>query len=169
MNAAPPLLVTREPVVGRAPQRASPYLREVRTQPRRALQPRVFLLLLLAAGLLFLRVWERTEANALSMQRDRLSREVRALSNRIQLSTELADQAALQDGLSLTTLRARGFESPDPARVVQIDSRLTVGPAAAPSGGFRAVLTRVLHRILPQRTRGNGAEMPPAAQAGAAP
>jgi hypothetical protein len=166
VNAAPPFLVTREPVVGSAPRRLSPYLREHRAQPRRVLRPRVFLLLLVLSGLLFLRVWERTQANALSMQRDRLAREVRALSNRIQLSTELADQAALREGLSLATLRAQGFTSPDPARVVKIDPRLTAGAAAAPRGGIRAVFSRVLNRILPERTRGSGSEMPPAAQAG---
>lgn len=170
MNAAPPFLFTREPIVGGSPpRRATPCLREHRTQPRRALRPRVILLFFLIAGLLFLRVWERTQANALAMQRDHLARDVRALSNRIQLSTELADQAALREGLSLSTLTARGFESPDPARVVQIDPAVTAGPAALPAGGLRAALSRAIHRILPERRKGNGAEMPPAAQAGVGP
>jgi type VI protein secretion system component VasK len=169
VNAAPPFLITREPVLGSAPRRVSPYLREHRAQPRRGFSPRVLVLLLALGGLLFLRVWERTQANALSMQRDRLAREVRALSNRIQLSTELADQAALREGLSLATLHARGFTSPDPARVVQIDPRLTAGADAAPRNGLRAALSRVLNRILPERTRGSGSEMPPATQAGVGP
>jgi len=170
MNAVPPFLITREPLVGGSPpRRTSPYLREHRTQPRRALRPRVILLLFLVAGLLFLRVWERTQANGLAMQRDRLARDVRALTNRIQLSTELADQAALREGLSLTTLTARGFESPDPARMVQIDPAVTAGPAGPSEGGLRAAVSRAIHRILPERTKGNGAEMPPASQAGVGP
>jgi hypothetical protein len=169
MNAAAPFLITREPIVNASPARRGPsYLREYRTQPRRSLRPRVVFLLFVLAGLLFLRVWERTQANALAMERDRLAGDVRGLANRIQLSTELADQAALREGLSLSTLNARGFESPDPARVVEIDPALTAGAAARPSGGLRAAVSRALHRILPQRTKGNGAEMPPAAQAGVA-
>jgi hypothetical protein len=170
MNAAPPFVITREPVIGPAPpRRTSAYLREYRTQPRRAVPPRVLLLFLVLAGMLFLRVWERTQANSLAMQRDRLALDVRALSNRIQLSTELADQEALQEGLSLNTLTARGFESPDPAQIIQIDPALTAGPAAPKPGGLKAVLSRALHRILPERTRGDGAEMPPATQAGVIP
>jgi hypothetical protein len=168
MNAAPPFLITREPIVGAPTRRAAGYLREYRTQPR-AFRPRVLLLLLALAGLLFLRVWERTQANALAMQRDRLAGDVRALSNRIQLSTELADQAALHEGLSLSLLASRGFRSPDPARVIEIDPAVTVGARAERPAGVRAALSRALRRILPERTRGNGAEMPPAAQAGVTP
>lgn len=166
MNAAPPFLITREPVMDLPPRRGPAYLREVRAQPRRRISARVVAILLLLTGLLFLRVWERTQANALAMQRDQLAGEVRALTNRIQLSSELADQAALEEGLSLSSLRARGFESPDPAQVVMIDPRVTAGPSVRGPRGLRAALSRALHRWLPERTRGNGAEMPPATQAG---
>ncbi|HEY7727532.1 MAG TPA: hypothetical protein VID50_03685 [Candidatus Eisenbacteria bacterium] len=166
MNAAPPVFVTRQPILPASPRRGTSYLREYRTQPRRAPRPRVFLLLLLLAGLLFLRVWERTQANALAMQRDRLARDVHALANRIQLSTELADQAALREGLSLGALTSRGFGSPDPARVVEIDRALTAAPAPPAAQGYGGALSRLIRRILPERTRGNGAEMPPATEAG---
>src|SRR5881397_3588206 len=54
-----------------------PYLRSFRAQQKRRVSPRVIAFLLLAASLLFVKVWERTAANSLSMERDRLAREVR--------------------------------------------------------------------------------------------
>ncbi len=156
MNTAPVLELPRPlapaapaPAVGAAPRRGAAYLRQYRAQPRRGARPVVLAALVALAALLFLKVWERTQANALSMERDRLSADVRALENRIQLSTELADQAALREGLSFTSLKERGFESPDPARVVEIDL-----PSGGAPGGDRALAARIeraLRRILPAR------------------
>jgi hypothetical protein len=167
MNAAPPL--PRSGETGAAPRRGAGYLRQYRAQPRRLLRSRVLLFVFLALGLMFLHVWERTQANALAMERDRLARDVRALENRIQLSTDLTDQAALREGLSMSLLEARGFESPDPARIVEIDPSLTAAPAAPAASGLRAEVARALRRLAPQKTVGNGAEMPAAIHAGVAP
>ena len=158
MNAAAPLPRSGDP--GAAPRRATLYLRQYRVQPRRGVRSRVLLVLFLALGLMFLRVWERTQANSLAMERDRLAREVRALENRIQLSTDLAEQAALREGLSLSLFEAHGFESPDPARVVEIDPSLIAAPQAPAASGLVARLARVIRRLVPQKTMGNGAEMP---------
>lgn len=163
MNAAAPLPRSGDP--GAVPRRPALYLRQYRTQPRRGVRSRVLLLLFLALGLLFLRVWERTQANALAMERDRLTREVHALENRIQLSTDLAEQSALREGLSLSLLESRGFESPDPSRVVEIAPSLIAAPPAPDASGLGARLSRALRRLFPQKTIGNGAEMP-AIQAG---
>jgi hypothetical protein len=96
-------------------------------QPRRRGRGAIVAWLLVAASLLFLKVWERTEANSLAMERDRLSSEVRALSNRIRLSNELNDQAALREGLEFASLRAMGFEPP-PGMIVDIDLSRRPGP-----------------------------------------
>jgi hypothetical protein len=156
------------PTSGAVQRRGAAYLRQYRAQPRRGLRAGALVLLLALAALLFLKVWERTQANALSMERDHLVREVRALENRIQLSTELADQAALREGLSFAALKERGFESPDPSRVVEIDLATRAG---APSGGgtMGARVARALRRIAPGGTTGNGAEMPAAVAAGIVP
>ena len=98
-----------------------PYLRSFRAQPKRRVNPRVIALLLLAASLLFLKVWERTVANSLSMDRDRLAREVRTLENRIRITRDLEEQAAFRSGFDLTSLSQLGFQNPDPARVVDVD------------------------------------------------
>jgi hypothetical protein len=158
MNAAAPLPRSGDP--GAVPRRSPLYLRQYRTRPRRGVRSRILVVLLLALGLLFLRVWERTQANSLAMERDRLTRDVRALENRIQLSTDLAEQAALHEGLSLNLLEARGFESPDPSRVVEIDPSLIAAPPSPGASGLGARLVRALRRILPQKTIGNGSEMP---------
>lgn len=172
MNAAPPRPVPRSaPIPPRpdaVPRRGVAYLRQYRAQPRRGVRAGALLLLLALAALLFLKVWERTQANALSMERDRLAREVRALENRIQLSTELADQAALREGLSFAALRERGFESPDPSRVVEIDLATRAGgPSGEAAVGAR--VARALRRLAPGRSAGNGAEMPAAVAAGIVP
>jgi len=78
-------------------------------------------LLLVAALLLFTKVWERTASNSLSMERDRLAREVRSLENRIRLTRDLEEQAAFRSGIDLTALGTLGFQNPDPARVVDVD------------------------------------------------
>ena len=172
MNAVPPCPAppsTASPQASDAvPRRGAVYLRQYRTQPKRGTRAGLLALLLLSSALLFLKVWERTQANALSMERDRLSREVRALENRIQLSTELADQAALREGLSFAALKERGFESPDPARVVEINLP-GLADAATRDGELRARLARALQRLAPDRATGDGAEMPAAVSAGIAP
>jgi len=98
-----------------------PYLRSFRAQPKRRVSARVIALLLLAASLLFLKVWERTVSNSLSMERDRLAREVRTLENRIRITRDLEEQAAFRSGIDLTSLSQLGFQNPDPARVVDVD------------------------------------------------
>ncbi len=156
MNAAPVLEAPRLP----APAPAAAYLRQYRAQPRRGARPEVLAVVVALAALLFLKVWECTQANALSMERDRLSADVRALENRIQLSTELADQAALREGLSIASLKERGFESPDPARVVEIDL-----PAGGAPGGDRALVARIaraLRRIVAARAAGQAPDAAPA-------
>ncbi len=172
MNAVPACLAPPSmpppPASGAVPHRGAVYLRQYRAQPRRGTRAGLLALLLILAALLFLKVWERTQANALSMERDRLAREVRALENRIQLSTELADQAALRGGLTFAALKERGFESPDPTRVVEINLATRAGRSAG-EGELSARLTRALRRLSPVKTTGNGAEMPAAVSAGIAP
>jgi SAM-dependent methyltransferase len=55
------------------------------------------------------------------MERDRLRREVRALENRLQLSSELSEQSSLLSGVDPRSLRALGFVAPDPSHIVDID------------------------------------------------
>jgi hypothetical protein len=68
----------------------------------------------------------------------------------------------------MSLLEARGFESPDPARIVEIDPSLTAAPAAPAASGLRAEVARALRRLAPQKAIGNGAEMPAAVHAGVA-
>ena len=98
-----------------------PYLRSFRAQPKRRVNPRVIALLLVAASLLFVKVWERTVSNSLSMERDRLAREVRTLENQVRITRDLDEQAAFRSGFDLTSLSQLGFQNPDPARVVDVD------------------------------------------------
>jgi len=97
------------------------YARSFRTQPRRRVRPRTVAFLLLAAAMLFVQVWERTAANSLSMERDRLAREVRSLENRIRITRDLQERAAWKSGMDLTSLAGLGFRNPDPSMVVDID------------------------------------------------
>jgi hypothetical protein len=97
------------------------YLRRYGVRAHRKSHARVAAALLVLAALLFAKVWESTEANALSMERDRLRREVRTLENRIRLSTELREQAALHTGTDSKTLEARGFVAPSPSHIVDVD------------------------------------------------
>jgi hypothetical protein len=106
-----------------------PYLR-FRTQPKRRVNLRVIALLLLAASLLFTKVWERTVANSLSMERDRLAREVRSLENRIRITRDLEEQAAFRSGVDLESLEKLGFQNPDPSRVVDVNLNLPRAPRA---------------------------------------
>ena len=97
------------------------YLRRYAVQGPRPRYGKLLLALCLLGSLLFSKVWESTIANSLSMERERLRREVRALENRIRLSSELRDQAALREGIDSQTLHAQGFVAPDPARIIEID------------------------------------------------
>jgi hypothetical protein len=97
-----------------------PYLR-LRMQPKRRVSVRVIAMLLIGASLLFTKVWERTVANSLSMERDHLAREVRSVENRIRITRDLEEQSALRSGLDLTSLGQLGFQAPDPARVVDVE------------------------------------------------
>ena len=90
--------------------------------------------LFLLGSLLFSKVWESTIANSLSMERERLRREVRGLENRIRLSSELRDQAALREGIDSQTLHAQGFVAPDPARIIEIDLDQAMPRAVSRSG-----------------------------------
>jgi hypothetical protein len=98
----------------------SGYLRRYRLEPRRD-HGRLLAGALVVIALLFAKVWQSTAASSLSMERDRLRREVRVLENRIRLSSELRVQAALREGLDHRALAARGFQNPDPSAVILID------------------------------------------------
>jgi hypothetical protein len=131
------------------------YLRRYSVQPgRRSYGPAIAIFGALAC-LLFAKVWECTVANSLSMNRDRLRSEVRSLQNRIRLSTELRDQAALSRGIDSETLRAQGFMNPDPARIIDIDLNQPVARAVADEG-VTARLGAWLHRISGPRRMDRG-------------
>lgn len=123
-----------------------PYLR-FRTQPRRRVRGRTIALLLLAAALLFTKVWERTVANSLSMERDRLAHDVRAVENRIRITRDLEEQAAFRSGVDLESLAKMGFQNPDPAHVVDVDLKLPLARVSRPS--FAARLLARVRRSLP--------------------
>jgi hypothetical protein len=71
------------------------------------------------------------------MERDRLRREVRALENRLQLSSEVSEQSSLLSGVDPRSLRELGFLAPDPAHIVDIDLQQSL-PRAMPGGGVAA-------------------------------
>ena len=98
-------------------------------------------------GLLFTKVWQVTTAHGLSAERDRLRREVRALENRIHLSSELAVRAALREGLDYKALAGQGFLSPDPSAIVDIDLANPV-PSVTGKGGVAARLSGTVGRLL---------------------
>jgi len=125
-----------------------PYLRSFRAQPKRRVSARVIALLLLAASLLFLKVWERTVSNSLSMERDRLAREVRTLENRIRITRDLEEQAAFRSGIDLTSLSQLGFQNPDPARVVDVDLAEPRGRRGV-GAGLGAKLLGAVRRAVP--------------------
>lgn len=104
------------------PARHSPYLRRARVlrpRPKRSIP--LLIGVVLVAALLFGRVWQVTAAHSLAMERDQLRREVRALENRIRLSSDLAVQEALQSGLDYAALARQGFRSPGPDALVEVD------------------------------------------------
>jgi hypothetical protein len=122
------------------------YLRRYAVQAPRPRYGKLLLALCLLGSLLFSKVWESTIANSLSMERERLRREVRALENRIRLSSELRDQAALREGIDSQTLRAQGFVAPDPARIIEIDLDQAM-PRAVSRPGVVDRLGALLRRI----------------------
>jgi hypothetical protein len=104
------------------PARHSPYLRRSRTlrpRPKRSIP--LLIGVVLVAALLFGRVWQVTAAHSLAMERDQLRHEVRALENRIRLSSDLTVQEALQSGLDYAALARQGFRSPGPDALVEVD------------------------------------------------
>lgn len=122
------------------------YLRRYAPQGRPARTRRLVFAFLALLVLLFANVWESTVASSLSMERDKLRREVRALSNRIRLSAELSERTALHEGIDPRSLEARGFVAPDPSRIVEID--LSTGmPRAVRQGGVAARLGSWLKRM----------------------
>lgn len=128
------------------------YLRRYAPQgpPTRARRFVVAFLALLI--LLFAKVWESTVAQSLSMERDKLRREVRALGNRIRLSSELSDRVALQEGIDPRALESRGFVAPDPSRIVEID--LSTGmPRAVRKDGVVARFGSWLQKRIHPETR----------------
>lgn len=97
------------------------YLRRYRSDARRPWDLRLVLGLAFLGILLFAKVWECTVANSLSIERDRLRLDVRGLSNRIQLSSEIRERAALLEGVDPRRLQAEGFVAPAPAQIIDID------------------------------------------------
>ncbi len=137
-------------------QGPGPYLR-LRTQTKRRMSGRIVLALLVAASLLFAKVWERTVSNSLSMERDRLARDVRSLENRIRITRDLEEQAAFRDGIDLAGLNQLGFQNPDPARVVDVDlvsPRARRGPRPALGARLMGSLRKALPSFLTERVVG---------------
>jgi hypothetical protein len=110
------------------------YLRRYAVQPARRRHGGLMVILAALACLLFAKVWECTVANSLAMDRDRLRTEVRSLRNRIRLSSELRDQAALARGISSESLARQGFVDPDPSRIIDVDLNQPVARAVTRSG-----------------------------------
>jgi len=129
---------------GRGPR--GPYLR-IRTQTKRRLSGRVVALFLIASALLFTKVWERTVADSLSMERDHLARDVRSLENRIRITRDLEEQAAFRNGVDLESLGKLGFQNPDPSRVVDVDLAVARARGLRPALGPR--ILESLRRALP--------------------
>lgn len=124
------------------------YLRRYAVRGRRARYGKPLLIGLAVVLLLMARVWENTVAHATAMERDRLRREVRALENRLQLSSEVSEQSTLLSGVDPRSLRELGFVAPDPAHIVDIDLKDSL-PHAVPGGSVAARVSswwRGLHR-----------------------
>ena len=156
MNVAARLARAAEDVDEAPPGLHGPYLR-FRTQPRWRVSRRAIGILLIATCLLFTKVWERTVANSLSMERDRLAREVRSLENRIRITRDLEEQAAFRSGVDLESLAKLGFQNPDPARVVDVDLTLPRTPRTrrpALAARILAGLRRALPPFLTERVVG---------------
>jgi hypothetical protein len=102
---------------------------------------------LVVMALLFAKVWQSTAANTLSMERDRLRRDVRSLENRIRLSSELRVQAALREGLDHNALKGLGFQNPEPAAVVVIDLDNPISNSKRTDDGVVARFGEWLHDV----------------------
>ena len=124
----------------------SGYLRRYRLEPRRP-HGRLLAGVLVVMALLLAKVWQSTAANSLSMERDRLRGEVRALENRIRLSSELRIQAALREGLDHDALAALGFQNPEPSAVVLIDLSQPVPQAVRGKDGVVARFGSILRNL----------------------
>jgi len=130
------------------PEPTRVYLRRYPADARRPRYAQITIGLALLAALLFVKVWECTVANSLSMERDRLRLEVRALRNRIQLSSDLRDRAALLEGVDPKRFQAEGFIAPDPSRIIDIDLAQPMS-RAIPPGGVAARLGSWLRNVAP--------------------
>lgn len=133
----------------------TPYLRRVRDARPRARKPLPLVVgVVFVTAVLFARVWQVTSAHSLSMDRDRLRHEVHSLENRIRLSSELAVQEALHEGLDTAALAKRGFQSPNPEVLVDVDLAQPF-PRVVPRQGAMARLSadvgRFVRGILPAR------------------
>lgn len=113
------------------------YLRRYAVRGRPVRYGKPLLIGLAVLLLLFARVWENTVAHATAMERDRLRREVHALENRLQLSSEVSEQSSLLSGVDPRSLRSLGFVAPDPAHIVDIDLKGSL-PHAVSGGGVAA-------------------------------
>lgn len=139
------------------PAPKSAYLRRVRVAERRA-QARPPLPLVIGVAvvtaLLFVRVWQVTSAHALAMEKDRLRKEVAALDNRIHLSSDLAIQEALHQGLDYAALAKQGFQSPSPDALVDVDLAQPFPRVVSRQGAMArlsADVGRFVRGILPAR------------------
>lgn len=127
----------------------SGYLRRYAPQGPPSRTRRLVFAFLALVILLFAKVWESTVAQSLSMERDKLRKEVRALGNRIRLSSELSERTALHEGIDPRSLESRGFIAPDPSRIVEID--LSTGmPRAIRQGSVVARLGSWFQRMRPE-------------------
>lgn len=148
--------VRREPS-GATPAVQSPYLRRVRAaHPRvRARLPLPLVLgVIVVTALLFARVWQVTSAHALAYEKDRLKKEVAALENRIRLSSDLAVQEALHEGLDYAALAKQGFQSPGPDALVDVDLAQPYPRVVSRQGAMArlsADVGRFVRGILPAR------------------
>ena len=128
------------------------YLRRYAPQGRPVRTRRLLFSFLALLLLLFAKVWESTVAQSLSMERDKLRREVRALGNRIRLSSELSERTALHEGVDPRSLESRGFVAPDPSHIVEID--LSTGmPRAVRKDGVVARLGSWFQKRIRPETR----------------
>jgi len=138
---------------------SSPYLRRARAahprpRVRRALPPLVVVGLVVVPALLFARVWQVTSAHALAMEKDRLKKEVASLENRIRISSDLAVQEALREGLDYAALAKQGFQSPGPDALVDVDLAQPFPRVVSRQGAMArlsADVGRIVRGILPAR------------------
>lgn len=150
------VLVQEAPAPARR-EPSGPYLRRVRgAHPRpRARRPLpVAAAVLVATALLFLRVGQVTTAHGLAIEKDRLKKEVAALENRIRLSSDLAVQEALREGLDYAALAKQGFQSPSPDALVEVDLAQPFPRVVSRQGAmarFSADVGRLVRGILPAR------------------